>query len=89
MWLVKKPKADGTVEYRNVTSEQRMEFDISRRKEIDALVALGAFKIRSVAESEEFRRRFPTRVIPSMFIDRYGVINKSRLVVPGWEDPEV
>eukprot|EP00972_Heterocapsa_arctica_P033834 4980001-Heterocapsa_arctica.AAC.1 len=47
MWLVKKPKADGTVEYRNLTSEQRMEFDISRRKEIDALVALGAFKILS------------------------------------------
>jgi len=88
-------KTADTIEYRHQNDKTKKIFDGSRKKELDGLLDLGAYRILSVEESIEFRRRNPECVLPSRWVDRWkptdegGVKPKSRIVILGFKDPHV
>ena len=95
LWvMLQKSDSGGGCEYRNLTPVDKKKFDAARNKEIMNLLDLGAYRILSLEESLEFRRKFPESVLPSRWVDRRkptddGVIPKSRIVILGFKDPHV
>ena len=98
-FLVARPsqqqKSDGSVTFDLLGQADQKTFTAAREAEVSALIELGALRIMSLSESNEFRRQSAEHVLPSMFVDRWkptddkSVKAKSRLVILGWKDPEV
>ena len=87
--------ADGTIQYKSLSPNEQKQFDAARAKEMEALFELGAYRIMSVPESRDFRRKHPEHVLRTRYVDRWkptddgGVIAKSRIVILGFQDPQV
>ena len=81
--------------YAKISPKDQKIFDAARKKEVQGLLDLGAYRILSLEESLKFRERHPEYVLPSRFVDRWkaqddGInIAKSRLVILGFKDPHV
>ena len=84
-----------SVEYFRLSPEDKRTFDVARRKEIEGLLDLKAYRILSLEESLAFRRDHPECVLPSRWVDRWkltdegGHLAKSRIVILGFKDPHV
>ena len=56
---------------------------------------LGAYRVMNLKESRDFRRAHPEHVLRTRYVDRWkptdngGVIAKSRIVILGFQDPQV
>ena len=70
-WVVAKTKADGTVDYWKLSDSDKKKFDVKRYAEIEKLLEMNAYRLLSVRDSMEFRKRFPEYVLPSRFVDRW------------------
>jgi len=95
LWVMLQSSDASSVDYKMLSPGQKKLFNKSRNKEIANLLQLGAYRILSVEESIEFRRKYPDCVLPSRWVDRYkatdegGVDAKSRIVILGFKDPQV
>ena len=84
-----------SVEYSRLSPKDKCTFDAARKKEIDGLLDLKAYRILSLEESLAFRREHPDCVLPSRWVDRWkptdegGHMAKSRIVILGFKDPHV
>ena len=93
-FIAVKKKATGTVDYsRDLTGAEKRLFDGSRAAEFETLVALGAIKPMSVADSRLAKAQEPEQCIPTDWVDRWKPQDsgsreaKSRIVILGWRDP--
>lgn len=59
------------MEFSKLPEEEKKKFRLSRKKELDSLVATGAIKILTVEESLKFMAENPDHVIDSKYVDRY------------------
>ena len=57
--------AVGTVDYWKLESREKKSFDVARKGELQSLLDLNAYRLLSLEESLEFRRKFPEHVLPS------------------------
>ena len=71
MYVSKSKASFGQVEFSKLPEEEKVKFRASRKKEIDSLIANGAVRILSVAESLEFMKHHPEQIIDSKFVDRF------------------
>ena len=87
LWVMLKTGDANTVEYKNLTPSQKTKFNVSRKKEIQNLLDLRAYRILSVEESIRFREQYPEYALPSKWVDRWkatdegGLDAKSRIVI--------
>ena len=83
------------LDVRSLAPKERAKFDDARHTEIQNLLDLKAYRLMSLAESIEFRKRHSEYVLPSRFVDRWkatddgGTKAKSRIVILGFKDPHV
>ena len=95
LWVGLQTNDANSVVYAKISPKDQKIFDAARKKEVQGLLDLGAYRILSLEESLKFRERHPEYVLPSRFVDRWkaqddGInIAKSRLVILGFKDPHV
>ena len=83
------------VKYAQLSPKEKLDFDKARRKEMEGLFDLKAYRLMSLEESRKFKREHPECVLPTRWVDRYkatdegGSIAKSRIVILGFMDPHV
>ena len=95
LWVMLAAADSSSVDYRNLSANDKKLFSGSRKKELTNLFDLKAYRILSLEDSLKFREEFPECVLPSRWVDRWkatdegGFIAKSRLVILGFKDPQV
>ena len=95
-WVTRKPRAAAdSVVFSKLRPQERKQFEAARKKEIDNLLRLGAFRVMSMEESRQFENHDPEAVIDSNFVEKWksqddgSKIAKSRFITLGWQDPDV
>jgi hypothetical protein len=78
MYVSKAKSSFGQVEFSKLSEAEKVQFRVSRKTELDSLVATGAVEILSVEDSLKFANETPEQIIDSKYVDRYKPIAVSK-----------
>ena len=75
-WVGLATHDQNSVEYFRLSPEDKRTFDVARKKEIEGLLDLKAYRILSLEESLAFRRDHPDCVLPSRWVGRWNLTDE-------------